>query len=163
MNLNQITIPSTDIPRAVAFYQQLGLRLIVDSSPRYVRFECPEGDATISIHHVAPFTTNPELVIYFECERLDEVVAELKGKGIVFDAEPQDQNWLWREAYLRDPDGNHLCLFSAGENRRNPPWRVNASGFRIGNVIFWLVFSAVVWAWLCWYDRVAPSWHWTWT
>jgi catechol 2,3-dioxygenase-like lactoylglutathione lyase family enzyme len=125
MNLNQVTIPSTDVPRAVAFYQQLGLRLIVDSSPRYVRFECPDGTSTFSIHHVERLSLNPDLVIYFECERLDDVVAELKSKGIVFDADPQDQSWLWREAYLRDPDGNVLCLFYAGENRLHPPWRVN--------------------------------------
>ena len=125
MNLNQVTIPSVDVPRAVAFYQQLGLRLIVDSSPRYVRFECPDGSSTFSIHHVVQLSPNPDLVIYFECERLDDVVAELQGKGIVFDADPQDQSWLWREAYLRDPDGNVLCLFSAGENRLHPPWRVS--------------------------------------
>jgi hydroxymethylpyrimidine/phosphomethylpyrimidine kinase len=27
-------------------------------------------------------------------------------------------------AWLRDPAGNQLCLFRAGENRRNPPWRL---------------------------------------
>ncbi len=125
MNLNQVTIPSLDVARAVAFYQQLGLRLIVDSSPRYVRFECPDGNATFSIHHVEQLSPNPDLVIYFECETLDDVVAELKRKGIVFDSDPQNQSWLWREAYLRDPDGNVICLFYAGETRCNPPWRVN--------------------------------------
>ena len=125
MNLNQVTIPSVDVPRAVTFYQQLGLRLIVNSSPRYVRFECPNGTTTFSIHHVEQLSPNPDLVLYFECEQLDEVVAELKSKDIVFDADPKDQDWLWREAYLRDPDGNMLCLFYAGENRLNPPWRVH--------------------------------------
>ena len=37
---------------------------------------------------------------------------------------PTDQPWLWREAYLNDPDGNPLCLYHAGENRLNPPWRL---------------------------------------
>lgn len=124
MNLNQITIPSVDVPRAVAFYQQLGLRLIVDATPRYVRFECPAGEATFSIHHVTQLSLNTDLVIYFECEKLDEVVAELKAKGIVFESDPKDQEWLWREAYLRDPDGNVICLYYAGANRRNPPWRI---------------------------------------
>jgi len=27
-------------------------------------------------------------------------------------------------APLRDPDGNELCLYHAGENRRFPPWRL---------------------------------------
>jgi hydroxymethylpyrimidine/phosphomethylpyrimidine kinase len=35
-----------------------------------------------------------------------------------------DQRWLWREAYLRDPAGNVLCIYHAGTNRRFPPWRI---------------------------------------
>ncbi|HZO78526.1 MAG TPA: hypothetical protein VFB39_10820 [Solirubrobacteraceae bacterium] len=31
-----------------------------------------------------------------------------------FERRPMDQPWLWREARLRDPDGNWLCLFNAG-------------------------------------------------
>jgi hypothetical protein len=42
-----------------------------------------------------------------------------------FDSGPEDQSWLWREAWLRDPAGNRLYLFFAGENRRFPPWRIN--------------------------------------
>ena len=126
MNLNQITIPSLDVARAVAFYKQLGLIQIVDSAPRYVRFVCPDGGSTFSIHHVETLSPNPNLVIYFECEKLDDVVADLKSKGIVFDSDPQDQSWLWREAYLLDPDGHVICLFYAGENRLNPPWRINS-------------------------------------
>ncbi|MEM7380928.1 MAG: VOC family protein, partial [Bacteroidota bacterium] len=38
---------------------------------------------------------------------------------------PRDQSWLWREARLKDPDGNTLILYHAGENRKNPPWRIN--------------------------------------
>ena len=34
--------------------------------------------------------------------------------------------WLWREARLVDPSGNVICLYHAGENRLNPPWRVGA-------------------------------------
>jgi hydroxymethylpyrimidine/phosphomethylpyrimidine kinase len=32
--------------------------------------------------------------------------------------------WLWREARLRDPSGNEICLYHAGANRRFPPWRI---------------------------------------
>jgi hypothetical protein len=62
--------------------------------------------------------------LYFECEDLDAKVAELKNLGLRFEQEPIDQTWLWREAYLKDPSGNKICLFYAGENRQNPPWRV---------------------------------------
>ena len=124
MNLNQVTIPSADVPRAVIFYQTLGLRLIVDSSPRYVRFACPDGAATFSLHHSESASGGNGPVIYFECVELDADIARLKAAGLVFETEPTDQTWLWREAYLRDPDGHLLCLYHAGENRLNPPWRV---------------------------------------
>jgi catechol 2,3-dioxygenase-like lactoylglutathione lyase family enzyme len=126
MNLNQITIPSTDVPRAVEFYRLLGLRLIVDSAPRYVRFECPDGGATFSIHHRESLADGEKPVIYFECQNLDGEVARLQAAGAEFDAGPVDQTWLWREAHLRDPDGHQIILYHAGENRRNPPWRVKS-------------------------------------
>ena len=62
--------------------------------------------------------------VYFECADLDDKVQELKKAGITFEHEPIDQSWLWREARLKDLDGNQLILFHAGENRKNPPWRV---------------------------------------
>ncbi len=49
------------------------------------------------------------------------MVAALKAKNIEFETDPRDERWLWREARSRDSDGNRICLFDAGENRRNPP------------------------------------------
>lgn len=123
MNLNQVTVESTDVAASVEFYKNLGLKLIVDSVPRYARFELPDGDSTFSIH-TAHENQPSNTIIYFECENLDEKVRELKFKGIEFLQEPTDQAWLWREAYLIDPGGNKICLFYAGENRKNPPWRI---------------------------------------
>lgn len=121
MNLNQVTVDVADIPRARAFYERLGLELIV-SSDHYARFLCP-GGATFSIHLADPPITGGTGV-YFECADLDARVAALKADGTVFDDGPADKRWLWREAWLRDPDGNRLCLYWAGENRVDPPWRV---------------------------------------
>ena len=135
MNLNQITIPSTDLNRAVPFYQKLGLQLIVDSIPRYARFVCPDGNSTFSIHHTENLPKNNGdsggngngIWIYFECENLDEYVKTLQAKGITFEELPTDKPWLWREARLKDPDNNQLILFKAGDNRINPPWRINSN------------------------------------
>lgn len=124
MNLNQVTIFSSKTRELVEFYQKLGLTLIVDSLPRYARLECPDGDATLSVHFTDVVWTDSNIVLYFECEDLDERVAELKDAGLEFEEDPKDQDWLWREAYLRDPSNNRICLFHAGENRKNPPWRV---------------------------------------
>ncbi|AZJ36840.1 VOC family protein [Tenacibaculum singaporense] len=125
MNLNQVTIPSIDVYASVVFYKKLGLHLIVDASPRYVRFEVPDGDATFSIHQVESLPKGEGITLYFEDENLDVLVEKLQEKGIQFTQLPKDQTWLWREAHLLDPDGNKLILFKAGEHRKNPPWRIN--------------------------------------
>ena len=127
MNLNQATVACANLEVSTAFYRLLGLRQIVSSPPDYARFELPVGDSTLSIHRTLDAPGAGGVVLYFELEDLDSSVNELKSLGIQFDSEPQDQPWLWREAYLRDPDGNRICLFHAGPNRRNPPWRIGKS------------------------------------
>lgn len=124
MNLNQITVPSVNVSEAIAFYEKLGLRLIVKSLPHYARFECPDGEATFSIHKVDTLPEGSGICVYFECEHLDEYVAILMDKGIAFETLPEDKRWLWREARLKDKDQNQLILFYAGRNRKNPPWRI---------------------------------------
>lgn len=62
--------------------------------------------------------------IYFESDSLDDLVAHLAAEGIVFEQMPEDKTWLWREARLKDPDGNQLIFYYAGHNRLNPPWRI---------------------------------------
>jgi catechol 2,3-dioxygenase-like lactoylglutathione lyase family enzyme len=125
MNLNQVTIPSLNVKESTKFYIKLGLHLIVDARPRYVRFEVPDGDATFSVHKVTKLAKENNIVVYFEDESLDKLVKELQDKGIVFSQLPKDETWLWREAHLLDPDGNKIILFKAGKNRKNPPWRIN--------------------------------------
>jgi len=102
----------------------LGLRRIV-AAEDYVRIACPDGDSTLSLELVGEVPSSATTV-YFECDDLDATVARLQASGIEFEHGPVDQTWLWREAQLRDPDGNRLCLFVAGENRLDPPWRLPA-------------------------------------
>jgi catechol 2,3-dioxygenase-like lactoylglutathione lyase family enzyme len=125
VQLNQVTVPTLDIPASVEFYRGLGLRLIV-SSAHYARFECPDGGSTFSIHLAEELAPNKGVVIYFECENLDAKVSELKSRGYSFAQDPRDEQWLWREARLRDPANNEICLYWAGQNRRYPPWRVQS-------------------------------------
>ena len=130
MRLNQVTVPCVDYEASVAFYKTLGLKQIVDSPPRYARFECPESDgggepATFSLHHVEGWTGCDHPVVYFECADVDATVQNLARQGIACTSPPRDQSWQWREAYLRDPAGNLICLYHAGEIRRFPPWRID--------------------------------------
>jgi catechol 2,3-dioxygenase-like lactoylglutathione lyase family enzyme len=124
MNLNQVTIYTDKPVETAEFFQKLGLRIIVDSLPRYARLECPDGDSTLSLQQADDVQVTNNIVLYFECDHLDRIVDDLKSKGLIFDEDPTDRSWLWRQSYLKDPNGNRICLFHAGENRKNPPWRV---------------------------------------
>jgi hydroxymethylpyrimidine/phosphomethylpyrimidine kinase len=121
-SLNQVTVGAGDYAASVGFYQKLGLRQIVDSPENgYARFEAANG-ATFSIH--AGTKAGGTNIVYFESHRLDAWVDELVTAGLSFDQMPRDEEWLWREARLRDPHGNIICLYHAGDNRRYPPWRI---------------------------------------
>jgi len=124
MDLNQITIPVNNIEKSIAFYENLGLRLIVKSLPHYARFETKTGNSTFSLHQTDHPKNNDGIWIYFEVENLDETVEQLMQKGFEFEELPNDKRWLWREARLKDLDNNQLILYYAGENRKNPPWKI---------------------------------------
>ena len=122
MELNQVTLPVTNMTEAVGFYLTLGFTQIVDT-PHYARFTCPQGNSTFSLSLESESAQNHS-VIYFEHEALDELYALLVEKGIHFEQAPTEQRYLWKEAVLKDPSGNKIKLYWAGENRVNPPWKV---------------------------------------
>lgn len=126
VNLNQITLDVTDMERSIAFYQKLGLVLIVYTHPRYARLECPDGGTTLSLH--PGLFALSTVSLYFEVPDVKTRHEELCAAGIEFDTTPADQSWGWTEAWFRDPDGHRLCLYHAGENRRFPPWRGQIDG-----------------------------------
>ena len=130
MDLNQVTVPCTDYGASVRFYKTLGLRQIVDSPPHYARFETEAG-TTLSIHATESGSPGSGVTVYFEVDNVDLTIRMLTERGLEFETAPKDQDWLWREAYLSDPAGNQICIYHAGDNRRNPPWRIeedSASG-----------------------------------
>jgi len=128
MNLNQVTVPVTVMAQSIAFYKNLGLELIVHTDDNYARFECPGGDSTFSLHRVDVCPPNPNGIwVYFEVENVDEMMSDVATKidsQLILNM-PEDKRWLWREARLRDPDGNTIIVYSAGDNRKNPPWRLH--------------------------------------
>lgn len=127
MRLNQVMVSVRDLEPSIVFYRTLGLNLIVKSDD-YARFECVDGGSTFSVHVNPSAKGVSDTLVYFERDDLDETVARLKAKGLTFETDPVDQPWRWREAYLRDPTGNLICLFHAGGIRRNPPWRLKEAG-----------------------------------
>ncbi len=124
MRLNQVTAAANDLEASIAFYRVLGLKLIVKSA-HYARFELPHGEATFSLHVTdAPIPRDNAPQIYFEVDEVDDEVRRLQDAGLAIERGPVQQRWLWCEAWLRDPAGNAICIYHAGENRRRPPWRL---------------------------------------
>ena len=123
MDLNQVTLSVNDFDKSVSFYEKLGLILIVSARKEYARFELPSENSTLSLH-ISERNTTSEVVHYFEVDDVDHKFMELETAGIVFETEPKDESWLWREARFSDPSGNRLCIYHAGRNRRYPPWRI---------------------------------------
>ncbi len=131
MRLDQVTLPCTDYDASVAWWQRFGLTLIVDSPPKYARFECPaeagEEPATLSLHLTDALAPADWPAVYFEVSDVFTEVGKRCMAGIHPVEEPERKDWLWTEAWFRDPAGNRVCLYSAGTNRRFPPWRVGAA------------------------------------
>jgi hydroxymethylpyrimidine/phosphomethylpyrimidine kinase len=122
--LNQVTVTGANYERSVDFYARLGLKQIVDSPQTgYARFETA-GGVTLSVQIDPQEKILATTAIYLECDDLDERVEALARSGIAFEHGPRNQPWMWREARLRDPDGNIIFFYKAGENRRFPPWRM---------------------------------------
>jgi catechol 2,3-dioxygenase-like lactoylglutathione lyase family enzyme len=128
VRLNHVTLIVSDFERSVSFYRSLGLVPIVHEPPRYARFRCPESDESLSVEVTGDRPAPARVQLFFECADLDRVVADLRASGLVFEQEPTDMPYLWREARLRDPDGHDLRLYSAGPNRLDPPWKVTSAG-----------------------------------
>ena len=124
--LNQVTVTGTNYARSVEFYLKLGLKQIVDNPPDYARFEAA-GGATFSVQIDPEEKIVATTAVYFECDDLDQRVEQLARNGLAFEHGPRNQPWMWREARLRDPDGNIIFLYKAGEARRFPPWRMDKS------------------------------------
>lgn len=138
MRLNQVLILSQDVERAVAFYEALGLERLAVNYPCDARLLCPgEADgsksgAMLAIEHTAQMPVRPNATIYFECDDIDRTVARLRARGIVFDSGPLDEPWRWREARLRDPDGNPIVLYTVDSSRKaepglDPAWHLRQS------------------------------------
>jgi len=112
MRLNQVKVGAVDLATSTAFYEALGFTLVV-KNPQYARLEIPGDGITVSLHVVRSVSNTGAPILCLECEDLDADVARLKSRGISFDSEPIDLAFVAREALLKDPSGNALCLYPA--------------------------------------------------
>lgn len=103
-NIEIIIIPVTDKEKAKEFYIQLGFQVLVeapaDNEHTWLQMGLPDQTASIALMHFHG--------IIIETGDIEKEVRDLKTKGIEvgkIDVQP------WgRFAWMKDPDGNGLCL-----------------------------------------------------
>jgi catechol 2,3-dioxygenase-like lactoylglutathione lyase family enzyme len=135
--MNQITLNCIDLDISTHFYGNvLGFQLIVyDKESHYARFNTRggnNGSPTLSLHvaqDIDKFKQSISMAsqssLYFEYptpQLVDEAHIKLKNKGVTIVQSPEMKSWLWYEMLLVDPDGRQIIIYSAQENRLNPPW-----------------------------------------
>jgi len=114
--IGQISVPVSDIDRAIAFYRDtLGMRFLFQAPPGLGFFDC----AGVRLMLDAPAraqANNYSSVIYYKVPDLDAAFEALTAKGVRFEAKPHliakmPDHELWM-AFFRDPDQNMLALMS---------------------------------------------------
>lgn len=66
------------------------------------------GIEQVPLEQVSP--RGPEITL--RVDDVDETVTRLKEMGVQIEAEPADQPWQARHAWLRDPDGRRMSIYS---------------------------------------------------
>jgi predicted enzyme related to lactoylglutathione lyase len=108
----RIAVPTKDIVRGRAFYEQvLGID-VDDTVPSRLYFHC--GDVIVAlidwtVEGRGDFTPNPE-DLYFSTDDLDSVYARARAAGATVTSPIEDRPWGERSFYCCDPDGNRLCF-----------------------------------------------------
>jgi catechol 2,3-dioxygenase-like lactoylglutathione lyase family enzyme len=99
-----IMLPVKDRQASKAFYQQLGFKVIVEApaahGETWIQMGLPGDDTTISLSGFSG--------VICSTDNIENEIKSLKAKGIEV-GKIDDTPW-GRFAWLKDPDGNSLCL-----------------------------------------------------
>lgn len=99
-----ITIPVSDQQKAKEFYLKLGFQVLVEApmehGKTWLQMALPGQTSSISLLHFNG--------IIFETDDIEKEIQELKTKGIET-GKIDTQPW-GKFAWVKDPDGNSLCL-----------------------------------------------------
>jgi catechol 2,3-dioxygenase-like lactoylglutathione lyase family enzyme len=111
-SLDHLYVVVTDLERSVRFYgESLGLR-VERWGDGYARIQGDEG-FFIGMEERPPQEVGGRgIEIAVRVDDVDRRYQELTAAGVRFTARPADQEWGARHAWLRDPDGYPLSIFS---------------------------------------------------
>jgi catechol 2,3-dioxygenase-like lactoylglutathione lyase family enzyme len=111
--LSHLFVLVSDLERARRFYvDELGLDLLMET-PGYIRVG-GGGGFHLGIEAGRPENVSaPGIEIVIEVDDVDRRYQELVASGVRFSGPPEDQEWGARHAWLIDPDGHRLSIYSA--------------------------------------------------
>ena len=114
---------SADLEATQEFYEQkVGLTLSPETIKNHLLFEC--GDGTTLLVYSRPGNKADHTQVRFWCTDIEADVAELTGRGVVFDDYDTPTfktvghiatTPIGRSAWFKDPDGNTIALFQPAE------------------------------------------------
>jgi catechol 2,3-dioxygenase-like lactoylglutathione lyase family enzyme len=122
LELTHIWVLVDDMPRALGFYRDtLGIDVLNDLGDfvelqansqfqlsLFTRAAMQLGEPGIAIGPA----NGQHATLAFAVDALDEYCARLRAQGVEFVSdETNHPDWGLRTAFLRDPDGNLLCLY----------------------------------------------------
>jgi len=114
--LGQIQIPTHDVERAAAFYENvLGLKLLFKAPPGLAFFDC--GGLRLMLDRPEkPEFDHPSSILYFAVPDIQAAHARMKEMSVKFEDEPHliarmPDHDLWM-TFFRDSEGNLMGLMS---------------------------------------------------
>jgi catechol 2,3-dioxygenase-like lactoylglutathione lyase family enzyme len=112
VTLDHLFIVVSDLERSKRFYADvLGLELTVEGEG-YVRLE-GEGGFSIGMEERPPEQVGGRgIEIVVAVDDVDRRYREMSARGAKFAGPPADQEWGARHAWLEDPDGYPISIFT---------------------------------------------------
>jgi catechol 2,3-dioxygenase-like lactoylglutathione lyase family enzyme len=105
----------SDVERARRFYvEDLGFDVLVDT-PGYLRVGDREGFFLGIEEGRRTDVASDGIEIVIEVDDVDRRYEQLTARGVVFAGPPEDQEWGARHAWLRDPDGHRLSIYTPSD------------------------------------------------
>jgi catechol 2,3-dioxygenase-like lactoylglutathione lyase family enzyme len=113
-----------DMPTSLAFYRDvMGFEVISDAPEDgrcdWVWLKSGESELMLNTAYEAEarppapdatrFAAHSDTSLYFGCEDVDTAHAELRARGVAT-REPIVTDYGMKQVYLKDPDGNEICL-----------------------------------------------------
>jgi catechol 2,3-dioxygenase-like lactoylglutathione lyase family enzyme len=109
--LSHLFLLVSDLERARRFYvDDLGLDVLMEAGG-YLRVGDRDG-FFLGIEEGSPAGPDDGIELVIEVDDVDRRYAELSGRGVDFEGPPEEQEWGARHAWLRDPDGRRLSIYS---------------------------------------------------